>query len=275
MTSGEATKQRTEGDLERIEDNPVFQAVARFGYGIAGLLQLLIGIIAIGVALQRSGSEADQSGAFSDLAKAPGGALLLWVGAIGAFALVLWLVVAGAIRHGVDRRETWKHRLRDWGRALLYLVIGIAAVRFALGSSSSSAHESQKGSATLLSLPGGPVLLTLVGLGTLAGGVWLVYSGLRKKFLKLLVVPAGSAGRVTVLLGQVGYVARGVAIGVVGILFVVAAFTADPKKASGLDGALKSFAELPFGRVVLIVIGLGWIASAVFSFVLAKRARLT
>jgi hypothetical protein len=101
-----------------------------------------------------------------------------------------------------------------------------------------------------------------------------VAQGVTKRFLKTIRVPAGSSGRVIVLLGQVGYAARGVAIAVVGVLFVVAAFTLDPQKASGLDGALKSFAGLPFGRVVLIAIGIGWIASGIYSAIRAKLAKL-
>ena len=76
------------------------------------------------------------------------------------------------------------------------------------------------------------------------------------------------------LLGQVGYSARGVALGAVGVLFVVAAVTTDPQKADGLDGALRAFADLPFGKVVLVVIGLGWVAAGVYTALRAKLARL-
>jgi hypothetical protein len=274
MSSDGATKQRVEGDLGKVERNPAFRAMARAGFAASGLIQLLVGVIAIEVALQRSSSEADQSGALGDLTKNPAGEVILWVAAIGALALALWLAVAGALRRGPDRKQAWSRRVRDWGKAVIYLVIGLAALRYALGGSGSSANSSRKGSATVLGLPGGPVLLGLIGLGVIALGVYLVQEGLRKKFVKTITVPSGTAGRVTVLLGEIGYAARGIAIAVVGILFVVAAFTLDPKKASGLDGALKAFAQLPFGRVVLVAIGIGWIASGVYSFIRAKQARL-
>ena len=76
------------------------------------------------------------------------------------------------------------------------------------------------------------------------------------------------------VIGQAGYVARGVAVAVVGLLFVVAAFTLDPTKASGLDGALKAFVALPFGEVLLVVLGVGRIAPGVFSVLRAKQARV-
>ena len=76
------------------------------------------------------------------------------------------------------------------------------------------------------------------------------------------------------MLGTVGYVAKGVAIIVVGILFAVAAVKVDPDDSTGLDGALKSLASLPFGMVILIAVGLGLIAYGVYTFVRARYARL-
>ena len=254
--------------------NPVFRISARAGFIASGLVQLVVGVIAIEIALHHSKSSADQSGALGDLARAPGGPVLLWVVTIGSFALALWLVVSGALATGKDTKSEWGHRLRDWGKGIVYLAIGFTALTFARGGTSSSTHSAQKGSADVLKLPGGPVLLGIVGLGVIVLGVFLIYRGVAKKFVESIRVPSGTAGRATVALGQVGYAARGVAIGVVGVLFVVAAFTADPQKASGLDGALKAFAALPFGAVLLVVIGLGWIASGVYTVLRARLAVL-
>jgi len=77
-----------------------------------------------------------------------------------------------------------------------------------------------------------------------------------------------------VTLGVVGYVAKGIALFAVGVLFVVAAFTFDPEKASGLDGALKSLADLPFGIVILVAVGIGLIAYGLFLVARSRLARL-
>ncbi|MDD0856881.1 DUF1206 domain-containing protein [Arthrobacter alpinus] len=45
-----------------------------------------------------------------------------------------------------------------------------------------------------------------------------------------------------------GYIAKGIAIVTLGVLFIVAAVQVDPKDATGLDGALKALVALPFGR---------------------------
>jgi uncharacterized membrane protein len=267
-------EQHAKADAERVERNPVFRTTARLGFAMSGLLQLLVGVIAVQVALHGSGQQSDQSGALGDVAKTPGGAVVLWIGALGCLALALWLVVQALLRRAPEAKDRWKQRAKDLGKAVIYLVIGIAALRFALGGSTNSASSEQKGTATLLGIPGGPVLVVLIGLVVLAIGAALAYRGWTKRFVEEIRVPSGSAGRATVVLGQVGYLARGVSVAVIGILFVVAAFTADPKKASGLDGALKAFAGLPFGKVVLLVVALGWIASGVYTVVRAWRAQM-
>ena len=49
---------------------------------------------------------------------------------------------------------------------------------------------------------------------------------------------SGEAGRAYLLFGRVGYVAKGIAVGLVGALFVYAAFTEDPEKSGSTDKAL-------------------------------------
>jgi hypothetical protein len=89
------------------------------------------------------------------------------------------------------------------------------------------------------------------------------------------MVPAGITGELVVVIGMLGYIAKGVALGVIGILFIVAAVTIDPSKASGLDGALKSLAALPYGAVILAIIGIGLIAYGVYCCARARLARLS
>ncbi|WP_375387550.1 DUF1206 domain-containing protein [uncultured Amnibacterium sp.] len=262
------------GTAERAKDSTWFRGAARSGFAASGIVQALVGVLAIQVAVQGGGRSADQSGALESLAKAPGGAIVVWLAAIGGLLLALWLVLDGILERDPDAKEAWKARLKSWGKAVVYGAVGVTALRVALGSGSSSSGTTKQGSATLLDLPGGQVLLAIVGIAVVVGGGALVYQGVAKRFVKTISVPPGEAGRAVVLLGRVGYAARGVAIAVVGVLFVIAAVQADPKEASGLDGALRSFADLPFGKVVLIAIGVGWIASGVYSVFRARLAKL-
>ena len=56
------------------------------------------------------------------------------------------------------------------------------------------------------------------------------------------------------LFGKVGYIAKGIAVGLVGGLFVYAAFTQDPKKSGSTDKALHKVLEQPFGPWLLIAL---------------------
>ncbi len=71
-----------------------------------------------------------------------------------------------------------------------------------------------------------------------------------------------------------GYLAKGVALAVVGLLFVLAAARADPSQASGLDGALKTLGQQPGGPVILVAVGLGFVAYGLYSFARARYARM-
>jgi hypothetical protein len=274
MTTSRDAEQHAQIDAGRIKDNPVLRGIARLGFATSGLLQLLVGVLAVQVALNGSERQADQSGALGDVAKTPGGEIVLWIGVVGSLALVVWLVLQAFLPKAVEPKDRWKERAKDLGKAVVYLAIGLTALRFALGGTSDSAKSQQKGTASLLDLPGGLVLVALIGVIVIAIGGVLIHRGWSKSFTQEIAVPTGAAGRATILLGQVGYLARGAAVIMVGLLLAVAAFTDNAKKASGLDGALKAFAGLPFGKVVLLAIALGWIASGVYMFVRAARARM-
>jgi len=81
-------------------------------------------------------------------------------------------------------------------------------------------------------------------------------------------------GGAVVVLGVVGYIAKGIALAVTGAVFVIAGLTIDPSKATGLDGALKSLVALPYGPAILFLVGAGLIAYGLYCFARARLARL-
>lgn len=129
--------------------------------------------------------------------------------------------------------------------------------------------------ATLMEKPGGVLLVGAVGVGIVAGGVYHVVKGWRKKFLEdLQGGTSGHLGRAVVTLGRVGYIAKGAALGVLGVLFVVAAVQHDPQQAGGLDSAFATLAAQPFGVALLVAVGLGFAAYGLYSFARARYARM-
>ena len=108
----------------------------------------------------------------------------------------------------------------------------------------------------------------------LAIGVAFVIRGFTRAFEKRLNIPAGTTGRGIVTFGVVGYVAKGIAVAITGILFIVAAFTNDPTTAGGLDAALHSLVGLPMGPVILWIVGAGLIIYGIFCLFRARYARM-
>jgi len=245
----------------RARNSKPLEIGARVGFAVNGLLHLLIGGIALGVAFG-GGGEADQGGALGELASNPVGQVVLWVIVVGLVALGVFSILTAV----VDKNE----KLKNAGKGVAYLAVGGTALTFALGGSSDSSQTTESLSAKLLETPGGVILLVVLGLAVIAIGVYFVVKGAKKKFLDDIT----GAGRATVVTGTIGYIAKGIAIGVVGILFVVAAFTADATKAMGLDGALKSLASLPLGVLILAAVAIGLIAFGIYSFLRARSARL-
>ena len=74
-------------------------------------------------------------------------------------------------------------------------------------------------------------------------------------------------------LGTVGYCAKGVALGIIGVLFIWAAISYDPEKAGGMDAALSTLRDQPFGTVLLVIMALGFAGFGVYCFVWARNAK--
>lgn len=239
-----------------------------------GLLHIVIGAIAISIAVGAGGGEADQAGALDQVARTPFGDVLLWVITIGLAALGVWQLAEAVLEHDPDTKRRWAARAKYAGTAIAYLLIGGTALVYALGGQSDSSDSATALSATLLAAPGGVVLLVLIGLAVVGIGSAFIVRGIRRDFEEHLALPGGAMRAVVRTIGIVGYLAKGIAVAIVGVLFVVAAVTADPEQAGGLDAALKSLAALPYGQIILWMVGTGLIVYGIYCFARARYARL-
>ncbi|WP_314505646.1 DUF1206 domain-containing protein [uncultured Microbacterium sp.] len=267
------------------QDSTAFRVIARIGYVVLGIVHIVIGLIAISVA-RGGGGEADQGGAMEEIQKSPAGLFLLWAIAIGLAALAIWQIAEAFLERNPDTKKKWGYRIKYLGTAAAYIAIAITAVVYAMGGQSDSSESTQSFSAQLLATPAGVFLLALVGLIVAGVGVAFIIRGITKAFLKYLDLPSGAgdtgaertakkgAGKGIVAFGVVGYIAKGIAVGVAGVLFVVAAFTHDPETAGGLDAALHALAALPFGAVILWIVGIGLVLYGLYCFARARYARM-
>jgi hypothetical protein len=241
------------------------------------VLHVLIGYIVLQIAVG-SGGSADQTGALATLAHSTGGQPMLWAAAAGSVALGLWRLAETVLApHPSERSSNVQDkgratkRLNSFGLFVLYLAMAYSALRFAMGSGQGSAERNSGLSAQLMQSGLGKVVLIGVGLAIVVVGGHHVYKGATRRFVKDLTVHGGP---VVTLVGIAGHVAKGLVLAGMGLLVIVATITSDPAKASGIDGAVKTFGAAPFGMALLVVAALGFGAFGVYSFVRSRYCRL-
>jgi hypothetical protein len=235
-----------------------------------GLLHLVIAWIALQLVFGKRAA-ASPEGALSQLGRQPLGGVLLWIMAVGLFTLTVWQAVEATIgRDQPGRDGRTRRRLASAGRAVVYLVLGVLAVGVATRAASGSGQGEETISAKLMSVPFGQVLVALIGAAVIAVGIAQIVKGVKQKFLEDLDRGAPPAVR---RLGTVGYCARGVALSIIGVLFGWAAITYDPEKAGGMDDALSTIRDQPFGSVLLTIMAVGLACFGIYCFFWARMAR--
>jgi Domain of Unknown Function (DUF1206) len=281
--SGRGTMGSAAGAADRAGNSDALENLARVGLIAYGVVHLLIAWLALQLAWGGSGQSADQSGALATLSEQPLGKPLLWVLAIGLIALAVWQLAevlrwrSGLSASGDARKKAITKIVKSVAKAIVYAALAILAIRIATGGGQSSSGQQQQQTAGVFGWPAGRWLVGLVGLIVIGVGVYHVYKGVSKRFLKQIDLASASPKTRNLVekLGLVGFPGKGIALGVVGALLVYAAVTFDPAKASGLDGALRTILDAPFGQWLLTLVALGIAAFGAFCLVRARYPERT
>ncbi|TDV54001.1 uncharacterized protein DUF1206 [Actinophytocola oryzae] len=243
-----------------------------------GLIHLILGYLAVRVAFGDSGQRADQNGAIQEVGATTFGSIVLWVLTIGLVAYGLWQLMMAAISyHWVTKHgKRVRKRIGAAFRGVIGISLGLYAGKLVTGAGSSgqsgSNQKQQEWTAKLLALPAGQVLVAIVAAVVIGVAVAEIVKGVKKSFVKDLDMddlPNGTQQWVR-RLGVAGYIAKGVVLGIVGVLLGFAAFDSKPQEAGGLDRALKTLAAQPFGTVALVIVALGLAAFGVYCFAAAR-----
>ncbi len=270
-----STVRSAERSVKQVAASRPFKIAARAGIVAYGVTHLLIAWLALRVAFGGDDTNASQQGAFAEIGAQPAGRLLLWLVVCGFAAVALWQLSAALWGfHYLSGNDRVRARLASAGKAVLYA--GLAGLAGRVAVEEASGDNGQGVTAAVLSVPGGQLLVGAVGLGILVTGAVIVYRGWTAKFTDDMDLGSvePTARRLLVRLGQVGWVAKGLAIAVLGVLVTLAAITFDAQKANGLDAALKTLAAQPFGAVILTTVALGLACFGAFLFVDARYHRV-
>ncbi|OZB84144.1 DUF1206 domain-containing protein [Microbacterium sp. 13-71-7] len=274
MDTGEDASERAKDAARSTRDSPALRRTARIGFAVLGVLHILIGAIAVSVAVGGDARTADQGGAMQQLRQNAIGGLVLLIVALALAALAVWRIADAFLTSGPGGTTRWGRRIKNLGVAAAYLVLAGTAIVYAVGGRTDASQSSQTLSSRILSAPGGGILLTVIGLAVAAIGGGFIVGAITRSFTKELRVPRGTRKAAIEVFGVVGYLGKGVAVVVTGLLFVIASITRDPHKAAGLDAALRDITALPFGPVLLCAVAAGLVAYGVFCIARAWYERM-
>jgi hypothetical protein len=266
------------GMAEQVGDSASLALLARAGLIAWGVVHLLIGWLALQLAQGlSSGESADSSGALRTLAEQRFGKILLGLVAVGMVALALWQA-SEAIWNHRDRSAAKRVRkqVRSWAKAVFYAALGVSAALVALGSRAWSSQSQQQSTSGVMAWPGGPLIVAVTGLIIIGVGVAGVVKGVTKSFREEIDTSSMSplARKVVALLGQVGYIAKGAALGVVGGLLSYAALTFERRNAQGMDAALQTILAQPSGKLALTAVAFGFAAFGLFAILQSRYRRM-
>src|SRR5215469_5431022 len=262
----------TIGTARRASDSPAARVLARAGLTARGVLYILIGWVAILVALGQTSQQADQQGALQLLARQPYGLASLWLLAIGFAGYSLWRLSEAAFGVTGEGKGAGP-RLKSLVRAVIYAFFAYMTFKIISGAGGGSQTRRQQDlTATVMHHAGGRWLVGLVGLVIVIVGLLLVAEGVRRRFLRHLQLGQlrPRTRGVVQWLGMIGTAARGVVFALAGILVIDAAVTYQPAKAGGIDKALLTLRHQPFGEFLLILAAVGLIVFGVYGLCEAR-----
>lgn len=280
-TEAKNAKNRVEAANDKVEEKgrqaaktPWIEGLARLGYIARGVLYATVGLLALGVALGVGGAPTDKEGAIATIGAQPAGKILLLIIAVGLAGYALWGVIRALLDplgRGTDPKGL--------GQRAGYLVSGLSygglllpTMRVLLGSGGDDGDQIQAGTAALLAAPFGPWLVGLIGVIAMIGGLGQFYEAYSAKFKKEFKTHEMNQTELTwaTRIGRFGYAARGVVFVLGGFFLVQAARNVDPEHAKGLDGALQTLAQQPYGPWLLGIVALGLVAFGIYSILCAR-----
>jgi type IV secretory pathway VirB2 component (pilin) len=262
---------RVKHTARRASDSPAAHLLARAGLTARGVIYILVGWVAVLVALGRSSREADQQGALHLLAGKSYGQVSLWLLAIGFAGYALWRLSEAAF--GVTGEPPGAGpRLKSLARAVIYAGLSYLTFTVISGTDRSQSRRQQDMTATVMQHTAGRWLVGLAGLIIVICGLVLVVEGVRRKFMKFLRTAQMNARmrRVVELLGMTGTIARGLVFALAGALVIDAAVTHKASQSGGIDKALLTLRAQPFGEFLMMLAALGLVIFGVYGLCEAR-----
>jgi hypothetical protein len=258
---------------------PAYRSLARAGYVLRAFLYAYMGYVALRIAITGAVRSADQQASLVAIAGFPFGRILLITAVVLLFAYALWGFVRG-VYDPLDRGDDAKGIATRVAFALSGFAY-VALAFFAIGLLTHGASGKQPDQITqlterVLGAPAGIIVAVLAGVVAVAAGLGQFVEAYRSTFQRDLKRRQMSRRekQVTQVLGQFGFVSRGLVFVLMGWFIVLAAIEHNAHEARGFSGVFAYLLVQSYGRPLLAVLGLGFIALGLHSLALARYIRL-
>lgn len=255
------------------------ERLARFGYASKGTVYLLVGLLAVQAAFGTGGKTTGTEGALKTIVQQPFGQFLLALVAFGLVSYAMWRFV-----EAINDPEGKGNSIKGIATRLTYAINGLAygglawsAVQIIRGISSRGNSDSkQDWIARLLNQPFGQWLVATIGVGVIAFGCYYLLKAITAKFRrKLDLSELSSVGREWVIVVcRFGLAARSIVFFLIGWFVIEAAYMSKASQVGGLNEALDTLAEQPYGPLLLMFVALGLMAYGIYMMVQARYSRL-
>jgi hypothetical protein len=252
--------------------------LARSGYAARGVVYLIVGGLAVLAALG-GGQTTDSKGALLTILQQPFGDVLLGLVALGLVGYAIWRLVQAVMdtdHHGTDAKG-----LAIRGGLLVSAVTHTLLAFFALslifgwgtGGGGGGDGGARDWTAWLLQQPFGRWLVGLVGAAVVGAGIAHMVKGYKAHFEKYLEMAPRTLDKASPIC-RFGLVARGVVFLIIGGFLLVAAWRFSSGDVVGLQGALQTLQQQPYGWILLGIVALGLFAFGVYSLIEARYRRI-
>jgi hypothetical protein len=239
-----------------------------------------MGVLALKVATGSAGGQAtDLTGALVFLIGNQFGKFILIVMIVGLAAYAIWGLVRAMLDplHRGSDASGLMARLGFISSAVSYGAIALFGLKLLTGAGSAAAGDTtQKTAASLLAHPFGGQLTILAGIIAIGVGIGQFVEAYRAIFQNDLKGAEMSETQrsIVVGLGRYGMAARGITFLVIGYFLIQAGIYRTASLAHGFGGAFVFLLNQPYGRLLLTIVALGFVALGVHSIACARWIRL-
>jgi hypothetical protein len=263
------------------------RAGSRFGLACRGTVYLLIGYLALRLALAHGGRAdvpASSAGAVQAAVATAWGRfpLVLLVAGLAAYALTQLIEAAFRPAHATGAAGRWRQRAVSLWGFVLYSAFCLTTARLLAGSPAPQTARSEQRqdtgiAADLLRTGWGRAVLILAGILFMVGGVEAARRAVRLDFRERFTAERMSRALAitTRVLGAFGCLARAVVFILAGVFIAKAGVLSSPGQAKGLDAIFRSVASSQYGPWLLALLASGLLCYGLYCLIEARYRNLT